>query len=289
MALVFRGTSGRKGRLPVTTESDAAVQAASNEGQHDKPRTRGWRDPTVIVAVFALIVSAVTGAYAYGQVKVAREQATASEQQQLVTLVISIAQLNEASGSVTSPLSVSIGNRSIELVDGQAAVILINELPRSDVSTTDYVQVGKALADGGDFQTAISYFGKVRYSPQDPDSYANAMRNDAIVWYEIADNKYIIPRAQLADLTTAHQHMMRAARAYAGLPLVELSDEVESVAFTYLDDASWQVLFTGHCQMAGSDVVAALRALLRDPAEGRNTQIAPLLAEDVASVKKCSG
>jgi len=234
MALVFRGTSGRKGRLPVTTESDAAVQAASNEGQHDKPRTRGWRDPTVIVAVFALIVSAVTGAYAYGQVKVAREQATASEQQQLVTLVISIAQLNEASGSVTSPLSVSIGNRSIELVDGQAAVILINELPRSDVSTTDYVQVGKALADGGDFQTAISYFGKVRYSPQDPDSYANAMRNDAIVWYEIADNKYIIPRAQLADLTTAHQHMMRAARAYAGLPLVELSDEVASLEKPYV-------------------------------------------------------
>jgi hypothetical protein len=158
------------------------------------------------------------------------------------------------------------------------------------VSTTDYVQVGKALADGGDFQTAISYFGKVRYSPQDPDSFANAMRNDAIVWYEIANNKYLPPRARLADLTTAHQHMLRAARAYTGLPLVELSDEVESIALTYLDDASWQVLFAGHCQTTETDMIAALRALLRDPAEGHNTQIAPLLATDVASVKKaCPG
>src|ERR1700684_946976 len=150
--------------LPMTTESDVKVQSGKRDSKAE-PRGRAWTDPTVVVAVFALLVSAVTGVYAYSQVKVAREQATASEQQQLVTLVISIAQLNEQSGSVTSPLSVSIGNRSEEVVDGQAAVILINELPPADVSTTEYVQVGKALADGGDFRTAISYFSKVRFSP----------------------------------------------------------------------------------------------------------------------------
>ena len=269
----------------MTTESDLKVQSDKRDSKAE-PRGRAWTDPTVVVAVFALLVSAVTGVYAYSQVKVAREQATASEQQQLVTLVISIAQLNEQSGSVTSPLSVSIGNRSEEVVDGQAAAILINELPPADVSTTDYVQVGKALADGGDFVTAISYFGKVRFSPLDPDSFANAMRNDAIVWYEIANNKFLTPRAQLADETTARQHMMRAAGAYSQAPLVELSDEVESVAFTYLEDAGWQVLITGHCLTAESDVVAALRALLRDPAESHNSQIAPLLAADEAGVKK---
>jgi hypothetical protein len=274
----------------MTTESDVSVPSDREAGEKPGRREHAWSDPTVVVAVFALIVSAVTGVYAYSQVKVAREQATASEQQQLVSLVISIAQLNEASGSVTSPLSVSIGNRSEELVDGQAAAILINDLPPADVSTTEYVQVGKALADGGDFRTAISYFSKVRFSPQDPDSFANAMRNDAIVWYEIADNKFLPPRARLADENTAGRDMTRAAGAYTGLPFVELSDEVESIAFTYLDDASWQVLITGHCQTAETDVIHALRMLLRDPAEGRNTQIAPLLAADVSSVKKaCPG
>jgi hypothetical protein len=271
----------------MTTESDVSVQSDREAGGKPGRREHSWRDPPVVVAVFALLVSFFTGVYAYSQVKVAREQATASEQQQLVSLVISIAQLNEASGSVTSPLSVSIGNRSEELVDGQAAAILINDLPPADVSTTEYVQVGKALADGGDFRTAISYFGKVRFSPQDPDSFANAMRNDAIVWYEIADNKFLLPRPRLADENTAERDMVRAAGAYTSRrSLVELSDEVESIAFTYLVDASWQVLITGHCQTAEGDVIHALRTLLRDPAEGRNTQIAPLLAADLASVKK---
>ena len=50
------------------------------------------------------------------------------------------------------------------------------------------------------------------------------------------------------------------------------------------------MLITGHCQTAEGDVIHALRTLLRDPAEGRNTQIAPLLAADLASVKKaCPG
>ncbi len=123
-----------------------------------------WTDViTATAAAIALIVSGAAVYYAHAQVSASKQQNLAAEQNQLVSLVVAIAQFSESSN-----LSVKAGiaTRNEEVVDGQEAAAIIGVLPSGDVSATEYVQVGKALEDAGDYALANTYFNKVAFSPR---------------------------------------------------------------------------------------------------------------------------
>lgn len=224
----------------------------------------------ILLAVVPIIISLLSAYYTYSQVQVGKAQNQAAAEQQLVSVVTAIAQLNASSGTVAS-VSTGVENRNEELTYGQAGESLINSLPATDITATDYVQVGKALADGGDYSTALGMFDNVLLNPQDPDAFANAKRNAAILWYEIADNQNLSADIRRTDEANARSDALSATSAYGKSRYIDLFDEVESVALTYLDDAYWQADIS--CPTALDDMNDASSVLSQDKAVNKNLQI----------------
>jgi hypothetical protein len=222
-------------------------------------------------------VSGAAVYYAHDQVSVSKQQNLAAEQNQLVSLVVAIAQFSESSNQ---SVYAGIATRNEEVVDGQEAAAIIGVLPSGDVSATEYVQVGKALEDAGDYALANTYFNKVTFSPQTPDTFANAMRNDAILWYDLADDKYLSEATRLSDEKTAASATTRAADAYNRSQYVDLYDKVESIALTYLDVAP-----VSSCQAAQIYMNNAYDVLKEDPSVINDSQIEAQLKLDLADLK----
>jgi hypothetical protein len=223
-----------------------------------------------LLAALPILISVLSAYYAYSQVQVGKAQNQAAAEQQLVTVVTEIATLN-GSGSTTTQLASSVADRNEQLTYGQAGQALISSLPPSDITATDYVQVGKALEAGGDYASALALYDAVARNPQDPDAFANAKRNAALLWYQLAENPGLSAASRNADEASARSDMKGAADAYAASEYVDLNDEVESIALTYFDDAGYQAMI--NCATARGDIRAADSALSHDTVMAQNTQI----------------
>ena len=150
-----------------------------------------------------------------------------------------------------------------------ALPILISVL--SSYYAYSQVQVGKALETGGDYASALALYNAVAPNPQDPDAFANAKRNAALLWYQLAENPGLSAAARNADEASARSNMVGAADAYAESEYVDLNDEVESIALTYFDDAAYQSMI--NCATARGDLRAADSSLGRATVMAKNAQI----------------
>jgi hypothetical protein len=207
------------------------------------------------------IVAAVLSA---NQINVAAAQNIVAEQEQLVTLTTTIAQQlaqgqasrNQSAASqglatLLGPLQVQGESNASQVAiaeltaDGQAAAVLINSLHGNGVAGIEYVEVANALVAGGDMGQAITFYNDaVNAPPGDVVTRANALRNEASIYYSLGRN------------VIAHQDMMAAARLFTGHLALAHSLIERSIAQAYLADSYYQILIKG-CQVASADVQAA--------------------------------
>lgn len=256
----------------------SAIQDEDGKGKLDelghrpekKEKREGSGPSTFLLAALPILISVLSAYYAYSQVQVGKAQNQAAAEQQLMTVVTEIATLN-GSVSTTTQVASSVAARNEQLTYGQAGQALIRSLPPSDITATDYVQVGKALETGGDYASALALYDAVAPNPQDPDSFANAKRNAALLWYQLAENPGLSAAARTADEASARSDVIGAADAYAESEYVDLNDEVESIALTYFDDAAYQSMI--NCATARGDIRAADSALSRATVMAQNAQI----------------
>jgi hypothetical protein len=257
----------------------SAIQDEDGKGKLDelgrrpekKEKKREGSGPsTFLLAALPILISVLSAYYAYSQVQVGKAQNQAAAEQQLMTVVTEIATLN-GSGGTTTQVASSVADRNEQLTYGQAGQALISSLPPSDITATDYVQVGKALETGGDYASALALYDAVAPNPQDPDAFANAKRNAALLWYQLAENPGLSAAARNADEASARSDMVGAADAYAESEYVDLNDEVESIALTYFDDAAYQSMI--NCATARGDLRAADSSLSRATVMAKNAQI----------------
>jgi hypothetical protein len=261
-----RGKLDELGNVDVTED----IPAEAGHRPEKKEKREGSGLSTFLLAALPILISVLSAYYAYSQVQVGKAQNQAAAEQQLMTVVTEIATLN-GSDSTTTQVALSIAARNQQLTYGQAGQALISSLPPSDITATDYVQVGKALEAGGDYASALALYDAVAPNPQDPDSFANAKRNAALLWYQLAENPGLSAAARNADDASARSDMIGAGDAYAKSKYVYLNDEVESIALTYFEDAAYQAAI--NCATARGDMRAADSALSHDIGMTQNAQI----------------
>lgn len=244
-----------------------------------KPETepsKTWTGSRILAAIAAFVtaVAAILAAmYAKGQIDAADQQKVASQQTQLLALVVDIEQVQveiDTPKVERGPLSTSVELENELTSYAQAAEGVIGSLTSDDVAPFEYVQVGKALAGSGNNRQAMVYFARAasaRSAP--PDTVAAADRNWAIVLYG------------LKDPTAGHQKMMQAVGAFASKLYITPSDADNNVAQSYLADAGEQLSIKG-CVLARADIAAAKMSLplLREKKPPKANQDVSLLTED---------
>jgi tetratricopeptide (TPR) repeat protein len=244
------------------------------------------------VALVAAIAAVVAAVYTFWSAHVASEQNIAAEQQQLLTITTSIAgqiadeqsTLTQAAGALTGTArknainNASIGVDNQLTADGEAAQVLITKLGGNGVAGVEYVQVGKALVDGGDIADAIDDFeDAVNAPPHASDTEANALRNEGMLRYSLSQN------------AAAHQDYMRAVSVYADHPQLTQGDIRNSIALSYAGDAAYQIpLGTGGCHTASVDLQDARQEIAPLVAGGETSQNAGTISSDEAAYQsKC--
>jgi tetratricopeptide (TPR) repeat protein len=148
--------------------------------------------------------------------------------------------------------------------------VLIAKLGGNGVAGVEYVQIGKALIDGGDIADAIDDFeDAVNAPPNAPDTEADALRNEAMVRYTLSQN------------AAAHQDYMRAAGVYADHPQLTQGDIRNSIVLSFADDAAYQIpLGTGGCDIASVDLQDAEQELAPLSSGVETSQNAELISSD---------
>jgi tetratricopeptide (TPR) repeat protein len=242
--------------------------AAETTDRPPKKKKKKWHGATWI-ALASAATAIVAAGISFHQVNLAAEQNTVAEQEQLVTLTITITnQFAQTQPSATSSSAQSSASSSANLAqvtgeanaeqgvvaalsaDGQAAAVLINSLHGNGVAGIEYVQVARALEAGGEVDPAITFYkDAVTVSPPgDAETRGDALRYLAALYYLLGRN------------AIGHQDMMKAARIFSGhVVLTRLLIE-ESIAEAYLGDAYFQLLIDG-CHVALTDVQDALHAV----------------------------
>jgi hypothetical protein len=239
---------------------------------------------SALAAIIAAIISA-------SSVNVAKAQNVAAEQQQLVTITIAIEQAfisenaaeDQAAGNLTGTArSAAVANAQLGVIaettaDAQAGAVIINDLHGDGVAGIEYVEVARALANYGDTAQAITYYNDaVNAPPHDVPTRANALRNEAALYYSIGQD------------SIGHQDMIAAAHIYGSHPELTQGLIDNSIAQAYLGDAGYQVLANG-CHTAATDLADAERAIAPLGINGANLTVQTLEGADVAAYKKKCG
>jgi uncharacterized protein DUF4189 len=263
------------------TASESPDRPPESLAPQKKQKKRKWH-----VATWLALASAATAIVAAGisadQVNVAAAQNTVAEQEQLVTITTTIAQqlaqgqapgiqsaASQGLATLLGPLvQVQAESDASQVViaeltaDGQAAAVLINGLHGEGIAGIEYVEVANALAAGGDMAQALTFYNDaVSAPPGDVVTRANALRNEASVYYSLGQNGL------------AHQDMMQAARLFAGHVVLTQSLIERSIAQAYLADSYYQISIQG-CGLAVADLQAALGAVKQ---LGPNSSVDPTL------------
>lgn len=244
---------------------------------------------TTWIALASAIAAVIAAYVSASSVNVAKAQNIAAEQQQLVSITISIEQAFGGEGAAENQAAVGLTgtakSTAVSEVDqnvvaetaayAQAAAVLINNLHGNGVAGIEYVEVARALANYGDTALAISYYkDAVNASLFDVPTRADALRFEASLYYA------------LGQRSMGHQDMIAAATIYGGH--LELSQNLtdSSIAQAYLEDAGYQII-DGDCQVAVTDMTDAQHAVTPlGGISGSNLGDQALAGADVAAYKK---
>ena len=113
-----------------------------------------------------------------------------TEQDQLVTLTSSIAGQLASQGTTTSKAKGSFALSDALVakltVEGQAGTVIIADLNNSGVAAYEYIEVGQALAYGGDKADAITYYSSALSAPpRNAVTRATALRYRGLLYYDL--------------------------------------------------------------------------------------------------------
>lgn len=132
------------------------------EKKHSQP---WYRNPSALISLGAMTVALISAAISAYQVNLAQQQNTASEQQELLTLVGNIAQdpANIAQQSLifknnTSAISqAQAGAEFVELADAEEAINIVGLLKGNGVTATEYYEIAIGLQPGESYGQALSF------------------------------------------------------------------------------------------------------------------------------------
>jgi hypothetical protein len=271
----------------VTEETD------HTEIQHPAPKDKKRRK--LHLATWIALASALSAIVAAGisaiSVNVVKEQNIAAEQQQLVTITTFIAGQfsdlqtteNQAAANLTGTArATAVSNAELGVAaelnaDAQAAAVLINNLHGDGVAGIEYIEVARALYDGSDTSLALIYYNDaVNAPPHDVPTRANALRNEAAIYYSLSQN------------VIAHRDMIEAATIFATRHLELTRSYIDnSIAQAYLGDAGYQTQVS--CRTAVIDMRDAQKAIALLGTSGINVTVQALEDTDSASYDtKCA-
>jgi hypothetical protein len=267
---------------------EASSGAGAQKFGEDKPaNVRRWWSRInfpAAIALIAAVAATASAVYAYSQVQVARQQNTTAEQQQLLSLVIAIEQepalLSQATLHLTGGqlINASVQYENEVVADGEAGAQLIRSLNGQGVSSIEYTQIALALEDSADNTVALAYFARASSIAGDPDSLASALRDEAILRYQLGGSE---------NNQKAHQEMQRSVQAYSVADITKKEFE-QNAALSYLQDAEYQMPAKG-CDIARTDLNNAateIRLAGSSLATVTRQRYINLLANDLDELKK---
>jgi tetratricopeptide (TPR) repeat protein len=274
---------------------DPTIQAAGQQTDHrtdqqtDQPTDRRTGKETKkkkklraeLISAASLVVAIGAAAVAGWQLSYSNAERIATEQNQLVTLTSNIAGQLASQGTTTSKAKGSFALSDALVakltVEGQAGTVIIADLNNSGVAAYEYIEVGQALAYGGDKADAITYYSSALSAPpRNAVTRATALRYRGLLYYD------------LSKPAKAHQDMIQAARAFSGRPLEPPSYIANSIAQAYVVDAYHQLVPFKGCSTARDDMQKARKVL---GTYQENSLVQAFMVSDSASWKwaKCKG
>jgi hypothetical protein len=228
---------GVTNKVPSDAEGPGATEVAYARNTGSRIRwSILWRDakaPIIVVALTLAISAASLAVSIYTQVD-SGDQFERSQQQALLSIVVSISQENQ--NSVQSDLRL--------IADGEEAENIIEGLPEDDVPSVEKYQVGEALEAGGDFQSALTLLQEAATEASDPVTTADS-------WREAASILYKISRGSEAESD------MAKARNAINAKNTDVPSEEDNIAFTDFDDILLQTgvrpVGSSACKAAADD------------------------------------
>jgi hypothetical protein len=196
---------------------------------------------TSVVAIGAAVVVGLNSAH------LTVVQNTNAQQQELVSLVTDIAQGSPA-GYITNQNA--FDPQLTILGEAEEADNIIQELPRSDVSSAEKYIVGLALREGDDYQTALQLFISGALEASDPRTASDSWREAASILYMLKLN------------SQAEKDIDRAIRSY-DVPGVTNYNREGNTAFTDLDDVQYRAFVD--CSVALTEWDEAARFIQENP------------------------
>lgn len=196
---------------------------------------------TSVVAIGAAVVVGLNSAH------LTAVQNTNAQQQELVSLVTDIAQGSPA-GNITNQ---NAFNPQLTILgEAEEADNIINELPRSDVSSAEKYTVGLALRNGEDYQQALQIFISGALEASDPRDASDCWREAASILYLFKFN------------SQAEKDMNRAIRSY-DVPWVTNYSRESNIAFTDLEDVQYRAFID--CSVALNEWDEAAQLIQENP------------------------
>lgn len=244
----------------------------------EKKQSKPWyRHPSTLISLGAMSIALISAAIGAYQVNLARQQNTASEQQELVALVGDIAQdpANIAQQSLTFKNNTSAisqaqaGAEFTELADAEEAINIVGLLKGNGVTAAEYYEIALGLQPGESYGQALDFLGKAVKLPSDPRTHASILRLEAGIYYD------------LGRVSKAEREDMLAGQAFNHVPDVTKGDREANVAFTNLWDAYYQIPI--NCSRATADVSIAAKImpklLKEDPSAASDAMISAVASD----------
>ncbi len=215
---------------------------------HSKP---WYKEPSTLISLGAMVIALVSAGTSIIQANTAKQQNTGQEQQELVTLVTSIASDSAtiAEQSLTfqnnpsAAYQAANGTEYTELADSEEAVNIIGLLNGNGVTATDYFEVALGLEPSDSYAQALNLLSKAVNVPADPRTRASILRTEAQIYYELGVN------------SEAERDDAIAEQVFNHLPDVTKADQENNVADTEFFDAWHQAAIS--CSTALAEVSTA--------------------------------
>jgi hypothetical protein len=239
------------------------MTVSSEPGRRARNAWSAWfakKKPRVNMATLvATLISVVSAGAAIWQVQQATNQNRATEQQQLVTLVSSLAQVpallaQEQATLGSKPASLQVaesGTDETQLADSEEAAALIQTLNGNGVTSDEYYEVAMGLQSNDSFAQATALLSKAAH-----EGSASSPRIMADIWRDEAQISY-----ELSNVPAAEHYIQLAYAAFDGRQMSKPA-RLGNTVYTKLFDAAYQASIS--CSTAEAEVSYAAGLITKD-------------------------
>jgi hypothetical protein len=243
-----------------------------------------YKDPAIIVSIFALLISGAAAYFSYTQTN---RQNNVANQQELLTIVTNIAQapvtLAQEQTSDPGNTSAQFGTDMSELANGEEAARFMSLLPSKDITPIEYYETGLALELGENYALALTYLGDATNQTVDPRSAANALRSEATINFDLGNLS--VAEQDISDAEQAYNvHGSLPVNTANKLPDVTGAQYWNNVAYTGFYDASFFEII--QCPAAVTELQAAEKVITDNP-DAVTVEITSIKDQDIKNLRSC--